>query len=110
MLINSFISINMLLIVAFLLGQYFLKLDKPKLMAAFSIFISIILVFYLAFILIICVKSIIYKEYLNLILFPFMFVPFIIGIFANYKKINFYTNIQNLFFVLSLVIAIFLFK
>ena len=110
MLINSFIIVNILIILAFVVAQYLLKLDKPKLMAGFSVFLSIILVFYLCLILIICIKSIIFKQYLNLVLLPFVFIPFIVGIFANYKKIHFYTNIQNLFFVLSLVIALFLFK
>ena len=105
MLVNSFIIVNILLILAFVLAQYFLKLDRPKLMAGFSV-----LPFYLCLIIIICVKSFIFKQYLNLVLLPFVFVPFVVGVFANYKRINFYTNIQNLFFVLSLAIAIFLFK
>lgn len=110
MLINSFIIVNILLILAFVLAQYFLKLDRPKLMAGFSVLLTIILAFYLCLIIIICVKSFIFKQYLNLVLLPFVFVPFVVGVFSNYKRINFYTNIQNLFFVLSLAIAIFLFK
>lgn len=110
MLINFFIIINILLILAFVVAQCFLKLDRPKLMANFSVLLTVILVFYLCLIMIICVKSFIFKQYLNLILLLFIFIPFVIGIFANYKQINFYTNIQNLFFVLSLIIAIFLFK
>lgn len=110
MLINSFIIVNILLILSFVVAQYLLKLDKPKLMAVFSVFLSIILVFYLCLIIIICIKSIVFKQYINLVLLPFIFIPFIVGIFANYKKIHFYTNIQNLFFTLSLVIALFLFK
>lgn len=110
MLINSFIVVNILLIILFAIAQYLLKLDRPKLIAATSILLSIILAFYLCLIIIICVKSLIFKHYLNLFLLPFIFIPFVVGVFANYKRIHFYTNVQNLFFVLSLIITLFLFK
>ena len=82
MLINFFIIINILLILAFVVAQCFLKLDRPKLMANFSVLLTVILVFYLCLIMIICVKSFIFKQYLNLILLPFIFIPFVSGLFS----------------------------
>lgn len=111
MLANLFININIILILGFIFGQlYFFKSNKPKIIAIFSIIISLFLFFYLLLIILLSVQSIILHKFFNLILLPFILTPFVIGKIANYKQIDFYTYLQNLFFVLSLILAIFLYK
>ena len=103
------IVFNILLILGFIIGKLVLYKNENavKFYAYFSVVICVL--FSLYFI------SIIWFSTINLFagnaiystIFPiFLFLPFIIGHFASYEKVHFYTNIQILTLIVSLLLAL----
>jgi len=100
----SFLIFNSSLITAFSAGKIIFKKENINLNSNYSIFLSVLLIFYFVSILVLNLFSFNTKYFwYGLILLPFLFMPFVIGRIAKYEKINFYMNIQ----ILTLVISFF---
>ena len=99
---------NFVLIVSFLIGKFFMFNDEKNFLKASNYSIYLIIVFIIYFISIIIFD---FLSFLNgnilygLLLAVFLFIPFIIGSIANYKKINFYTNIQIFALIISFIVG-----
>ncbi len=105
----SIILSNVLLIFGFLLGKLVLYKaeDAVKFFAYFSVAICILFVWYFVSILWFSVSNLFAGNAVYSAIFPiFLFLPFIIGHFASYEKVHFYTNIQILTLIISLLLAL----
>ena len=105
----SIIFSNVLLIFGFLLGKLVLYKaeDAVKFFAYFSVAICILFVWYFVSILWFSVSNLFAGNAVYSAIFPiFLFLPFIIGHFASYEKVHFYTNIQILTLIISLLLAL----
>jgi len=98
--------INLLLLLMFIAGKlYVFELKKwIKFVALYSVFITGLLLLNICVISISVILSLFVGNFLQAIILPiFAILPFIIGKFATYDKINFYTNIQIIQFVFTLI-------
>ncbi len=105
----SIIVTNVLLILGFILGKLLLyKYENAiKLFAYFSVVISILFVLYFVSILWFSISNLYLGNAVYAAIFPiFLFLPFITGHFASYEKVHFYTNIQILTLIISLLLAL----
>lgn len=108
--LNFVLFSNLSLIAGFVGGKFVFKRDNMNLSSNYSIFISVLLIFYLLSIIIFSLSAILSKDIWNgLILLPYLFVPFYIGKISKYEKINFYTNLQIFTLILSLLAVLLLF-
>lgn len=100
---------NILLILGFLLGKLVLYKNENaiKFYACFSVFICTLFVLYFISILSFSISNLLAGNAVYSAIFPiFLFLPFIIGHFASYEKVHFYTNIQILTLIISLLLAL----
>lgn len=100
---------NVLLIFGFLLGKLALyKAENAvKFYAMFSVVTSGLFLIYFIAILWFSLSNLYLGNAVYSAIFPiFLFLPFIIGHFASYEKVHFYTNIQILTLVISLLLAV----
>lgn len=105
----SIIVTNVLLILGFILGKLLLyKYENAiKFFAYFSVVISILFVLYFVSILWFSISNLYLGNAVYAAIFPiFLFLPFITGHFASYEKVHFYTNIQILTLIISLLLAL----
>lgn len=109
---NSLIFIiitNVLLILGFILGKLVLYKNENaiKFFAYFSVAICALFSLYFISILWFSISNLYAGNAVYSAIFPiFLFLPFIIGHFASYEKIHFYTNIQILTLIISLLLAL----
>lgn len=109
---NSLIFIiitNILLILGFILGKLVLYKNENtiKFFAYFSVAICALFSLYFISILWFSISNLYAGNAVYSAIFPiFLFLPFIIGHFASYEKIHFYTNIQILTLIISLLLAL----
>jgi len=103
----SFLILNLSLITAFIAGKSIFKKENINLNSNYSIFLSVLLIFYFVSIFVFNLFSFNTKYFCqSLILLPFLFMPFIIGRIAKYEKINFYMNMQILTLVISFLAGV----
>ncbi len=109
---NSLLAIivtNVILIFGFAIGKLALYKfeNKVKFMALYTVFISVVLVLYFISILWFSISNLYNGNAVYAAIFPiFLFLPFIIGHFASYERIHFYTNVQILTLIISLLLAV----
>lgn len=109
--LNIFIVVNILLILGFLIGKIALyKYENAvKFYAYFSVVMCMLFVFYFIAILIYSICSFFAGNMFSFLVFPvFIFLPFVVGYFATYEKVHFFTNIQILTLIASLIVALYL--
>lgn len=100
---------NVLLILGFVIGKLALYKSENaiKFYAFFSVMISMLFGIYFISILWFSLSNLYLGNAVYSAIFPiFLFLPFIIGHFASYEKVHFYTNIQILTLVISLLLAL----
>lgn len=108
---NSLLAIiltNVILIAGFVFGKLLLYKfeNKIKFMSLFTVFISVVMVAYFISIIWFSLSNLYNGNAVYAAMFPiFLFLPFIIGHFASYEKIQYYTNVQILTLVISLLLA-----
>lgn len=108
---NSLLAIiftNIILILGFIFGKLLLYKfeNKVKFLSIFTVFISVVFVLYFISILWFSLSNLYNGNAVYAAMFPiFLFLPFIIGHFASYEKIQYFTNIQVLTLVISLLLA-----
>lgn len=108
---NSLLAIivtNIILIAGFLIGKLALyKFENAvKFFSLYTVFISVVMVAYFIAILWFSLSNLYGGNAVYAAMFPiFLFLPFIIGHFSSYEKIHFYTNIQILTLIISLLLA-----
>ncbi len=108
---NSLLAIiltNVILIAGFVFGKLLLYKfeNKVKFMSLFTVFISVVMVAYFISIIWFSLSNLYNGNAVYAAMFPiFLFLPFIIGHFASYEKIQYYTNVQILTLVISLLLA-----
>ena len=108
---NSLLAIiltNIILIVGFIFGKLLLYKfeNKVKFMSLFTVFISVVFVLYFIAIIWFSLSNLYNGNAVYAAIFPiFLFLPFFIGHFASYEKIQYYTNVQILTLVISLLLA-----
>lgn len=108
---NSLLAIiftNIILILGFIFGKLMLYKfeNKVKFFSLFTVFISVVFVLYFISILWFSLSNLYGGNAVYAAMFPiFLFLPFIIGHFASYEKIQYFTNIQILTLVISLLLA-----
>lgn len=88
--------------------KFVFKIENNRLFAMLGVFLGAFLGLYLLFMVIIFLQELLNKNAFAFLLTPFIFMPFIIGKFATFKKLDFYTNLQTVSFVLSLFVQIML--
>ncbi|MCX4274453.1 MAG: hypothetical protein OSJ27_01570 [Candidatus Gastranaerophilales bacterium] len=106
------IIINVLLIVSLFFGMQniFKEETNPKLRAYYSIYLSVLLFLYLAMIIVVALHYFILAHYgTSPFLFMFFIFPFAIGNFASYKRLRFFTFLQIIVFILSLIYIVYLY-
>lgn len=99
---------NIFLILGFSAGKIALwKWENAvKFFAVFSVVMSFLISAYFIGILWFSISSLLNGNVINGAIFSvFMFLPFIIGHFSSYEKIQFFSNIQILTLIISLVLA-----
>ena len=100
---------NILLILGFIIGKIVLyKTENAiKFYAYFSVVICVLFALYFLAIILFSISNLFTGNVIYSIVFPiFLLLPFIIGYFATYEKVHFYTNIQILTLIISLWIAL----
>lgn len=100
---------NILLILGFVIGKIALYKNENliKFYAYFSVIISMLFALYFLSILWFSISNLYLGNAVYAAIFPiFLFLPFIIGHFASYEKVHFYTNIQILTLIISLLLAL----
>ena len=108
---NSLLAIiltNVILIAGFVFGKLLLYKfeNKVKFMSLFTVFISVVMVAYFISIIWFSLSNLYNGNAVYAAMVPiFLFLPFIIGHFASYEKIQYYTNVQILTLVISLLLA-----
>ena len=104
----AIILTNIILIGGFIIGKILLYKfeNKVKFMSVFTVFISVVFVLYFISIILFSLINLYNGNAVYAAMFPiFLFLPFIIGHFASYEKIQYYTNIQILTLIISLLLA-----
>ena len=108
-LINFTLFINILIIPLFFLDMIlFEKIENPKKKGDFGSVVIFVLTFYLVAYLLIFGLGIYAMKLKYILAGIFIIIPFIIGRFANYEKLKFYSVLQLLSFIISLGYLIFL--
>lgn len=105
----AIIFTNILLIFGFVIGKLALYKSENavKFYAYFSVVISMLFALYFISILWFSLSNLYRGNAVYAAIFPiFLFLPFIIGHFASYEKVHFYTNIQILTLIISLLLAL----
>ncbi len=100
---------NILLIIGFGIGKLAMwKWENAvKFFVVFSVVMSFLISAYFIGILWFSIGGLISGNIIHSAIFTvFLFLPFIIGHFATYKKIQFYSDIQILTLIISLVVAL----
>ena len=100
---------NLLLIIGFVIGKIVLRKNENniKFFAYFSVAICVLFAVYFISILWFSLCNLFSTQAIYSIIFPiFLFLPFIIGRFASYEKIHFYTDIQILTLIVSFGLAL----
>ncbi len=100
---------NILLIIGFGIGKLAMwKWENAvKFFAVFSVVMSFLISAYFIGILWFSIGGLISGNIIHSAIFTvFLFLPFVIGHFATYKKIQFYSDIQILTLIISLVVAL----
>lgn len=106
--LSIFSSINLALIIVFIIATNFInRQQQPKLMAWYSILLAVLFLIYFIAILSVVIVSLFTQEYPVLSLILFVVIPFIIGKYASYERLSFYSNIQLLALFLSLFMALY---
>lgn len=110
LILYSFMAINLLFIIAFTLGRWFIfkQKNKPNLIAGYSVFLGMLFLAYFISILLVVGISLLHQKYFSLFLLIFIMMPFILGKKVTYKKLRFYSNLQLALFFVSLLISYFL--
>jgi hypothetical protein len=99
---------NIILIISFLIGKVVLYKHENavKFFSHFTVFVCVIFVAYFVSILCFTLSNLFTGNAVYAAIFPvFLFMPFIIGHFTTYEKIHFYTNVQILVLIISLLLA-----
>lgn len=105
----AIIITNTLLILGFILGKLALYKNENaiKFYAYFSVVICLLFALYFISILWFSLSNLYLGNAVYAAIFPvFLFLPFIIGHFTSYEKVHFYTNIQILTLMISLLLAL----
>ena len=96
---------NILLILGFVIGKIvlFKSEDAIKFYAYFSVITCILFALYFLAIILFSISNLFVGNIVYAMIFPiFLLLPFVIGHFATYEKVHFYTNIQ----ILTLIILL----
>lgn len=99
---------NIILILGFIFGKFVMyKFENAvKFLSVYTVFMGTMYLAYFISILWFSISNLYMGNAAYAAMFPiFLFLPFIIGHFASYEKIHFYTNIQILTLVISLLLA-----
>ena len=99
---------NLLLITGFVVGKIALYKNENavKFFAYFSVAICVLFAIYFISIIWFALCNLFTPQAVySVVLMIFLFMPFIIGRFATYERIHFYTNIQILTLIASLILA-----
>ena len=100
-IINLFV---ILLLMICYLGQ---NKCEPKFKATCGFWFTVFLILYiLSILLFVITESLIKLNFTSLFYLVFVIVPFIIGYYSNYKKLMKYTILQEIFFIISLILLI----
>lgn len=102
---------NLLLLIMFIIGKIVLKKreDALKFFSNFTVAVCILFIIYFMSIVWFSLQSLFIGEKGQAFVFPiFAFMPFIIGRFASYDRIHFYTNLQIFALIASLVLGLLL--
>lgn len=105
----AIIATNVLLIIGFVIGKLALyKYENAvKFFAYFSVLMCALFAAYFLSILWFSASNLYWGNAVYAAIFPvFLFLPFIIGHFASYEKVHFYSNIQILTLMVSLLLAL----
>jgi len=107
-----FLIMNLLFISMFVIGRCFIfkPKQKPTLKAGFSLLLGFLFLFYFISILGVVGISLLHHKYLAISLLAFIAIPFIIGKKATYEKLHFYSNLQLIMFLVSLLASYVLIK
>lgn len=112
LLITTAFVINLLMLISLIIGCSFVFKDKtaPKLRAQYAVYVVVLLALYLLFIAFMTI-SFAYRGFFKHlpILAAFFFAPFIIGKYANYEKLRFFTLAQIFAFFTSLIYIVYLY-
>ena len=104
-----FLIINSLLITGLFIGKIVMYKNENlvKFFAYLTVVLSILLGLYFISILWFTIESFVLGKSFYIAFFPvFIFLPFVIGRFASYEKIHFYTNVQLGVLILSLALGL----
>lgn len=107
--LKMIIVTNILLIAGFVIGKLALYKNENaiKFYAYFSVVICVLFALYFISILWFSISNLFAGNAVYSAIFPiFLFLPFIIGHFTSYEKVHFYTNIQILTLIISLLLAL----
>ncbi len=104
----SFLAINIVFIVLFFVGKKFIFKIKsnPNLTAGYALLLGIMFVLYFLSVFVVVISSIVAHKFLPVILLVFVFLPFVIGKKVTYEKLNFYSNLQLVTFLFSLILGL----
>jgi len=103
----SFLIFNSSLIMAFIAGKVIFKKENINLSSNYSIFLSVLLIFYFLSILAFNLFSFNTKYFgYGILILPFLFMPFIIGRISKYERINFYANMQIITLIWSFLAGV----
>lgn len=109
-LITLMIS-NLLLLILFIIGKVVLikREDALKFFSNFTVAVCILFIIYFVSILWFTARCLLIGTAGQAFIFPvFAFIPFIIGKFASYDRVHFYTNLQIFALIASLELALLL--
>ncbi|MBQ2644968.1 hypothetical protein IJG14_05285 [bacterium] len=104
MIIKSFVLLSILLFISLLSGKLYFYNHKNRFIKERSVMIGA----YLLFLYIVsAIISIFYvDEYEKMVMFICAIAPFIIGHYATYKRLYFYTILQLIFILFGLIILV----
>lgn len=105
--ITTVIILNLLTLLGFIFGKIMLKNQhKHEIISTYTIYLAVIFGLYLIFLIIFAITAFI-LGYINfgLLFLVFFILPFVIGRVSRYEKANFYTNIQIMVLIISLLIC-----
>lgn len=106
--LTAFAYFNILFIIFFMFGQYVIFKDKisPKFQANYALLLTTCFVIYFVMILALSVVGVVKQTHSLLLMLVFFLVPFIIGKSAKYKTLRIFSNLQLLFFFMSLFYSV----
>jgi len=108
----GFLLVNIVFIVLFVLGKevVFKFKNNPKLTAGYSVVLGVLFLLYFLAIFGISLMAVLTHKYLPVSLLLSIFATFVIGQKVTYAKLSFYSNLQLLVFLGSLILGLIFLK